>query len=72
MAIHQELHETLEPVPVISDLDARFLWIEYCQVMHRMSLFEALEWLQLHAPDDEFREAIFNQSEFLRTHLDRL
>ena len=69
--VHQELHATVGPVPPLSEEEARWLWAEFKAVDHDMSLFEALEWLQLHAPNSEFAMAMMAQSGFLQNHLGR-
>lgn len=71
IVVHQELHSAVEPIPPLSEDEARWLWIEFKAVGHEMSLFEALEWLQLHAPNSEFAMAIMAQAEFLHNHLGR-
>lgn len=69
--VHQELHATVGPVPPLDEDEARWLWIQFKAVDHEMSLFEALEWLQLYAPNSEFAIAIMAQAGFLHNHLGR-
>ena len=69
--VHKELHAAVGPVPPLSEDEARWLWIEFKAVDHEMGLFEALEWLQLHAPNSEFAMAMMAQSGFLQNHLGR-
>lgn len=71
IAVHQELHSVIEPIPPLSEEEARWLWTEFKAVDHEMGLFEALEWLQLHAPNSEFAMAMMAQSGFLQNHLGR-
>lgn len=71
IVVHQELHSVIEPIPPLSEDEARGLWIEFKAVGHEMSLFEALEWLQLHAPNSEFAMAMMAQAGFLHNHLGR-
>ena len=59
-------HETTKACGV-----AELLWVEFKAVDHEMGLFEALEWLQLHAPNSEFAMAMMAQSGFLQNHLGR-
>lgn len=67
--VHQDLHTVAGNVPVLNDADARWLWQEYKKLDHELDLFEALEWLQLNAPNLEFAAAIAVQREFLQQNL---
>ena len=69
--VHQELHSVIEPIPPLSEEEARWLYSLYLQEKRSMELFEALEWLQLHAPNAEFAMAIMAQAGFLHNHLGR-
>lgn len=69
IAVHQELHAVVGAVPVLDELDARELWIQFQRLDRELSLFEALEWLILYSPSAEFREAIQEQFDFLQDHL---
>lgn len=71
IVVHQELHSVIEPIPPLSEDEARWLYDLYSQEKRNMELFEALEWLQLHAPNSEFAMAIMAQSRFLQNHLGR-
>ena len=66
MNIHQDLHATIGPVPPISEAEAEWLWKEYKKTNREMGLYEALAWLQLHAPNSEFAIAVMSQAGFLR------
>ena len=70
-AIHHELHTVVEPIPALSDDEARWLWQQYKKVSHEMDIFEALDWLYANAPNLLFMEAIALQAEFLRENLER-
>lgn len=69
IAIHQELHSAVGAVPVLDELDARELWILYQKLDRELSLFEALEWLILNSPNEEFAKAIQAQFDFLHERL---
>lgn len=69
ITVHQELHAIVPPVPPLDEEEARWLWTQFKAVDHDMSLFEALEWLQLHAPNAEFAMAIMAQYGFLRNKM---
>ena len=69
IAVHQELHANVEPIPPLSEDEARQLWTEFKSVDHDMELFEAMEWLIAHAPNSEFEEAITAQQRFLLDNL---
>lgn len=69
IAVHQELHSAVGAVPVLDELDARELWIQFQRVDRELTLFEALEWLILYSPSAEFREAIQAQLDFLHDRL---
>lgn len=68
---HRELHMKTRPVPTLDHADATWLWEEFKEVDHEMSLFEALNWLILHSPNDEFELAIIEQQGFLQDKLGR-
>ena len=67
--VHQRLHATVGPVPPLDEFEARQLWQEFREVDHEMNLFEALDWLRLHAPTSEFAIAIMAQQGFLQNNL---
>lgn len=67
--IHSELHATLGSVPPLDEEDAKWLWMAYCQERRTFDLIEALEWLQLHAPNSEFAIAIMAQLNYLRNKM---
>ena len=69
--VHEKLHAIVEPVPPLDEDDAHWLWVKYREHGGRMDLFEALDWLQLNAPNSEFAIAIMKQSEFLHQHMGR-
>lgn len=69
--VHEKLHGAVGPVPPLDEDDARWLWGEFKRVDHEMELFEALAWLQMHAPTSDFAIAIMAQYGFLSNHLDR-
>lgn len=69
--VHEALHNTVGPVPPLGEDEAKQLWIMYCEVKHEMDLFEALAWLQLHAPNSEFAIAIMAQYGFLLNNMER-
>ena len=69
--IHHELHIAVEPIPTLTDDEARWLWAEYKKVSHKMNIFEALDWLYFYAPNLIFMEAIAIQREFLHNNLGR-
>ncbi len=70
-AVHQELHSAVDAVPVLSESEARELWILFQKVDEELSLFDALEWLIENAPSAEFGSAIQSQLDFLQNHLER-
>lgn len=67
--IHHELHTVVEPIPPLTDDEARWLWAQYKKVAHEMNILEALEWLYSNSPNLVFMEAIALQAEFLQKHL---
>lgn len=67
--VHNQLHATAQPVPPLNADEARQLWQEFREVDHEMNLFEALDWLRLHAPTSEFAIAIMAQQGFLQNNL---
>ena len=69
IAVHQELHANVEPVPPLSEDEARALWVELQRVDYEMELFEALEWLVAHAPNSAFKQSIAEQQRFLLDNL---
>lgn len=71
IAVHQELHSAVGAVPVLSELEARELWILFQHVDRELSLFEALEWLILYSPSTGFSEAIQAQLDFLHQRIGR-
>lgn len=71
IVVHQELHANVEPMPPLDETEAKMLWDLYKQTDQDMSLFQALAWLQLHAPNAEFAMAIMAQYGFLSNHLGR-
>lgn len=66
---HKALHAELPPVPPLTDYEARQLWHSYREFNLEMSLFEAYRWLIKYSPNDEFKEAISNQYEFMKMNL---
>ena len=67
---HEELHKVVGPVPPLDDYDAKWLWLKYCDAAeHNMSLDDALDWLQVNAPNSDFAIAIMAQRGFLRNKL---
>lgn len=71
IVVHQELHASIEPMPPLDETEAKMLWDLYKQTDQDMSLFQALAWLQLHAPNAEFAMAIMAQYGFLSNRLGR-
>ena len=71
IVVHQELHANVEPMPLLDEAEAKMLWELYKQTDQDMDIFQALTWLQLHAPNAEFAMAIMAQYGFLSNHLDR-
>ena len=69
MNVHQQLHATVRPVPVLDEEDARRMWEELKEIDHDMELMEALVWLRNHAPDSEFAIAMIEQQGFLQNNL---
>lgn len=69
--VHQDLHNAVGPVPPLDEDEAKWLWEQYKLVEHEMELFEALAWLQMHAPNAEFAMAIMAQYGYLKNHLGR-
>lgn len=70
--VHEKLHGVVGPVPPLDEDDAKWLWGLYNQEgSPEMSLFEALDWLMINAPNSEFAIAIMSQYGFLRNHLGR-
>lgn len=69
--VHHELHTVVEPIPPLTDDEARWLWGQYRQTSQDMDIFEALDWLYINAPNLLFMEAIALQAEFLRNNLGR-
>ena len=69
IAVHQELHANVEPIPPLSEDEARQLWMEFKSADHDMELFEALEWLIAHAPNSDFKQSIAEQQSFLLDNL---
>lgn len=68
---HRQLHKEVEPIPPLSDMEARELWIRLKAVNHNIGIFEALEWLIANAPNDDFAEAMLAQQQFLLNNLER-
>lgn len=69
IAVHQELHANIEPIPPLDEDEARILWMELNSEGCEMDIFEAMEWLIAHAPNSEFEEAIAAQQRFLLDNL---
>ena len=69
--IHHELHTVVEPIPPLTDDEARWLWAQYKKVAHEMDIFEALDWLYANAPNLIFMKAIAKQREFLQNNMGR-
>lgn len=66
--IHVDLHNSIPPVPPITEWQARTLYMEYSkQDIH--DVFDALEWLIDNAPSEEFRIAMINQALYLRCRM---
>lgn len=70
VGVHQDLHKAVAGVPPLCEWEARNLWMKFRAISYKMDLFEALEWLQGNAPNEEFAEAIRQQYEFLRDRLE--
>lgn len=71
ISVHDELHKECGPVPPIEEYEAKVLWEQFKLVNHDMRLFEGLGWLVDHAPNEDFKEAILAQKNFLRSNLGR-
>lgn len=71
IAVHQALHAAIEPMPPLTEDEARELWAEFKLVDYDMDIFEALDWLQQHAPNAEFAMAIMAQAGFLQNNMGR-
>ena len=69
LEVHQALHQAVRPVPPLDEEDAKWLWHQYVAEHRNMELFEALDWLRLHAPNSEFAIAIIEQQGFLQNNL---
>ena len=63
--IHSALHASVPPVPRISEPEALILWTEAKKEGRIDNIYGALEWLIIHAPTTEFRNAIKEQYDFL-------
>lgn len=71
LAVHQQLHAEVGPVPPLDEADAKWLWCRYVDERRSMDLFEALAWLRTNAPNSEFAVAIMAQEAFLSEKLER-
>ena len=49
--------------------EARKLWRDLKDFGYEMNIFEAYRWLIKFSPNDEFRNAITEQFEFIKEHL---
>lgn len=70
ITVHQALHSSVGKVPPLDEQEGKMLWELYKQLDHELSLFEALDWLQLNAPNAEFAMAIMAQRGFLKNNLE--
>lgn len=68
--VHRKLHEVVGPVPVLTECEARELFVAYKR-NGDLEIIPALEWLAENAPNSEFRTAIQAQLGFLCTYLSK-
>lgn len=69
VVVHRELHRVVKPVPPLMEWEARKLWHDLKDFGYEMNIFEAYRWLIEFSPNDEFRNAITEQFEFIKEHL---
>lgn len=63
--VHRRLHETVGPVPRLTEPEARDLYVAY-KKNGRLPLKEALLWLVDNSPNADFSTAILAQFGFLQ------
>ena len=66
--MHRKLHEVVNPIPVLSEQEARMLFVEYQRLDHKLGLEEGLRWLILNAPTSEFAIAMMAQLGFIQNY----
>lgn len=66
--MHQKLHEVVSPIPVLSESEAKALFIEYHKLGQRLELEEALKWLVANAPNPDFAIAMMAQLGFVQNY----